>query len=132
MLELLPCPVLVRVADGLAVDFIDVWETVDDEGTEENGVRNLVVLNSQASKCLQSLQLRDLYETIDVVILEDKPLQVDKPLQLRDVGWTDNVVEADVLEGDLSHCLLELGVVQYFKGITVDEEELLAFDLCVT
>ena len=44
---------------------------------------------------------------------------------------TDYVVEADVLEAYLLHSLLEVGIVQDFECITVNEKHSVAFDLCV-
>ena len=44
---------------------------------------------------------------------------------------TDYIVEADVLEAYLLHSLLEVGIVQDFECITVNEKHSVAFDLCV-
>ena len=85
MLKLLPRTLLITVGNRPVVDFLDVWETVDDEGAQEHGVRDLIALDRQTHQVGQRLQLRDLDEAVDVVILEEQALELLETLQFRNI-----------------------------------------------
>ena len=71
VLELLACLLLVLISDKVAIDLRHVREAVHDERTQQNGVRNFVALDRQGRQALERLQLRNLNETVDVVVLEE-------------------------------------------------------------
>ena len=48
VLELLAGSLFVAIRDWPVIDFIDVGESVDDEGSQEDGVRDLVAFNRKA------------------------------------------------------------------------------------
>ena len=129
MLKLLPCFMLIRVADSLSINFSNIRESVDNECSEQYCVRNFIILNWQTCKSLQSLQFRYLNETVNVVILEQKSFQINKPLQFRNIGRADNVVKSDILEWDLHHSFLKLYVIENLKSITIYEQKLITFNL---
>jgi len=64
--------------------------------------------------------------------LEEEALQFLKTLELGDVGGSDDVVETHILEGYLLNRLLEVEIVEHFKGVAVDEKFVVTFDLRVT
>ena len=82
MLELLPGFVLVRICHLLTIDLCYVWETIDDEGTQEDRIGDLIVFDGKRVQCLEGLKLRDLNEAVDIVILEEEPFKVYKSLEL--------------------------------------------------
>lgn len=132
MLELLASPLLVTIAHRPVVDLFDVREAVDDERAEEHRVRDLVSLDRQAHQTGQRLQLRNLDEAVNVIVLKEQTLQFLEALQLGNVGWADDVVEAHILERDLLNRLLEVQVVKHLQGVAVYEKFIITFDLCVT
>ena len=132
VLELLPCFVLIRVGHGLSIDLVDIRKPIHNEGPQQYSIRHLIVLYWEWVQRLKRFKLRDLDETIDVVVLEQKTLEVYESLQLGNVGRTDDVIEADVLEWDLDHSLLKLNVVEHLKGISIDEQQLVTLNLSVT
>jgi hypothetical protein len=71
VLELLSGALLVRVCRGPLVDFSHVREPVDDKGSQKNRVRDFVVLDREGSQGSEGLELANLYETVDVVVLEE-------------------------------------------------------------
>ena len=82
VLELLSGALLIRVSYCFAVDFCHIRESVNYKCSEEHGVGHLIIFDRDGGKRLESLELRDLDEAINVVIREYQSLQVDKPLQL--------------------------------------------------
>ena len=132
MLELLAGPLFVTIGDGSVIDLLDIWETVDDKSAEKDGVRHLVPLNWQAHETGQRLQLRYLNEAVNVVVLEEEALQFLEALELGYVWRANDVVEADILEGDLLHGLLEVQIIQNLKCVAVNEKFVVTFDLSVT
>lgn len=70
-------------------------------------------------------------ETVDVVVLKEKALQFQEALQLGNVRWPDDVIEANVLEGDLLDSLLEIRVIEDFESVAVDEQLVVTFNLRV-
>ena len=132
VLELLSRLLLVLIRNQVTIDLRDVREAVHDERTEQHSIRNFVALDRQGGQALQSLQFRNLNETVDVVVLEQESLQVDEALQLRDVRRADDAIEANVLEADLHDGLLEVDVREHLKSVTIDEQQLVALDFSVT
>lgn len=132
MLELLASSLLVTVRHGSVVDFLDVWESVDNEGAEEDSVADFIALNRKTHQTGEGFEFGYLDEAVDVIVLEEQTLQLLKALQLRDVTWPDYVVESHVLERYLLHCLLEVQIVQHLKSVSIDEKFVVTFDLCVT
>lgn len=53
-------------------------------------------------------------------------------LKLGDIRGADNIVETHILERDLLNRLLEVQVIEHFKGVAVDEKFVVALDLSVT
>lgn len=98
MLELLTCLLLIRVRHRISINLCHIWESINNESSQENCIRNFVVLDGQRCQTLEGLQLGDLNETVDVIVLEQELLQVDETLQLRDVRWADDAIEPDILE----------------------------------
>ena len=47
-----------------------MWESIDDESAEKNGIGNLILFYAQALKICEGLELRNLDETVDIVVLE--------------------------------------------------------------
>jgi len=131
VLELLAGFLAVRVGDGLGVDLIDVGEPVDNEGAHQDGVGDLIAVDADGGERGEDLQLGNLDEAVDVVVGEDQLLQFPEPLQLPKVAGAHDVVEPHVLEADLLHRLLEVGIVEDLEGVAVDEEHGVAFDLRV-
>lgn len=64
--------------------------------------------------------------------MEEETLQLLEALELGDVRWAYDVIEAHILEGDLLDRLLEIEVVEDLKRVAVDEKFVVAFDLGVT
>ena len=85
MLKLLPCTLLITVGNRPVVDFLHVWEAVDNEGAQEHGVADFIALDRQTHQVGQGLQLRDLNEAVDVVILEEQALELLETLQFRNI-----------------------------------------------
>jgi len=81
VLELLSGPLLVTVSHGSVIDLADVGETIDDKGPQQDGVGDLVALNRQTRQIGQGLKFGDLYETIDVVVLEEEAAEALESLQ---------------------------------------------------
>ena len=111
VLELLACFVLIRVANRLAINLSYIRESIHNEGSEEHSVRDFIILNTQTGQALKCLKLRNLNETVNVIILEKEPLQIHESLEFADVGGTNNVIKAHILKADLNYSLLELCVV---------------------
>ena len=132
MLELLAGALLVTVGDGPVVNFFDVGEAVHDERAEQNRIRNFISLDRKTHQAGQSLQLWNLDEAVDVIVLEEQTFQFLEALELRDVRGTNDVVEANILEGDLLNRLLKVEVVQHLQGVSIDEKFIVTFDLSVT
>lgn len=131
MLELLPRLLLIRIRHRIPIDLRHIREPVDDEGPEEDGVGHFVVLDGEGGEGLQGFEFRDLDEAVDVIILKQQLLQIDKAFQLGDVRRRDDAVEAHVLERNLHHRLLKLLVIQHLQRITVYEQQLVTFDFGV-
>jgi len=64
--------------------------------------------------------------------LEEQTLQLLEALELGDVRWSDDVVKAHILERYLLNRLLEVKIVEYLKGVAIDEKFIVTFDLSVT
>lgn len=56
VLELLTGLLLIRVCHRIPINLCHIWESVDYEGSQENGIRNFVVLDGQRSQTLEGLQ----------------------------------------------------------------------------
>lgn len=140
MLELLPRLESVSVRHHHCVDLVvllnhsylgHVRESVDDESPAERSVGHIIILNGNRGEGLQGFQLRDLNERVDIVIEEYEFLQFLEALKFPEIRVVHNVVKAHILETYLFHALLELGVVQHFQSVSIDEEQIVAFDLSV-
>jgi hypothetical protein len=57
---------------------------------------------------------------------------VYKSFKFGTVGDTDYVVESNVLERNLDYSFLEVSIVQDLKSISVDEQELITFNLSMS
>ena len=64
--------------------------------------------------------------------MEEQTFQFLEALELGDVRGTNDVVEANILEGDLLNRLLKVEVVQHLQGVSIDEKFIVTFDLSVT
>jgi hypothetical protein len=114
MLELLTSTLLVAVCHWSFVDLDHVGKAVDYECAQQDGIGYFVLFNGQAHQACQGLEFGYLDEAVDVVVLEEKTFELRKPLELVDVGRTDDVVETDVLKRNLFHCLLEIRIIEHF------------------
>ena len=70
VLELLPRLLLVGICNLIAVDFRNIWKSVDNERSEEYGVGDFVVFDGQGGEALEGFQFRNLNETVNIVVLE--------------------------------------------------------------
>lgn len=132
MLELLPCLLFIRICDSFLIDFCHIREPIHDESPQKHGVGHFIIFNRKGGETLQCLQLGNLDETIDIVVLEQQLLEIDKTFQFRNVRWTYDAVKANILERYLHHRLLELLIVEDFESISIDEQKLVTFDFGVT
>ena len=66
-----------------------------------------------------------------IVVRENKLFKLLETLELRQIRVANNVVEANILEAYLLHCLLEVRVVQDFQGVPVNEKHRIAFNFGV-
>lgn len=80
MLELLTCALFITVGDRAVVDLHNIWEAIDDEGPEKHRIRDFIFLNGQTHQTGQRLELGDLNKAIDVVVLEEQRLKLQKAL----------------------------------------------------
>lgn len=51
---------------------------------------------------------------MNIIIGKNKLLQLLEALQFRQVRMRYYVIETDILETDLLHCLLEITIIQHF------------------
>ena len=76
---------LVRVSHSLIVNFVYIWESINDEGSQKHGVRYFVIFDAHAGQSGEGFKFRNLDKTVNVVVLEQKLLQLLESLQLANI-----------------------------------------------
>jgi hypothetical protein len=111
MLKLLSGALLICIYYCLVIYSCYIWESINYKSSQECCVGNFVFVDTYCRQSCESLQFRNLYETINVVVLEMKCLKLLKTSEFAYIGWTYNVIESYVLEWNLLYSLLEIRII---------------------
>lgn len=131
-LELLLRHLLVTIYDRQSVELSNVLEAIHDEAFERTSIQHFIVVDKQLLERLNALDLAEQNERIQVVVRQNKLLQLGELSQLIKIRVVNDEIEAHVSQVHLLHDVVEFGAGEHFKSVSVNVEDTVALDLGVT